>query len=114
MKYEPASEGYAAGCLAASGSALLTGLLLFLNGGVVLALLNALASGGMTFVRDERFSQFVVLFVPVVMVVFEWIMIDYLRARLIPSRRNQIESPESNKTSTSGRKQFDAGRLGRE
>ncbi|MGV3484145.1 MAG: hypothetical protein ACO1RT_06995 [Planctomycetaceae bacterium] len=74
-----------AGCLAAVGSALLTGFLLFLNGGVVLASLNALSSGGLTFLRNESFSQFVVLIGPVILVIIEWIMIDYLRTRF--SRR---------------------------
>lgn len=64
------------------GSALLTGFLLFLNGGVVLATLNALSSGGLVFLRNKSFSQFVVLIGPVVLVIIQWIMIDYLRARL--------------------------------
>lgn len=79
-----------AGCLAAVGSALLTGFLLFLNGGVVLASLNALSSGGLTFLRNESFSQFVVLLGPVVLVIIEWLMIDYLRTRL-SRRRTKID-----------------------
>lgn len=81
----------AAGCFAALGSALLTGFLLFLNGGVVLAALNALSSGGLTILRNESFSQFAVLFGPVVLVVIQWMMIDYLRTRLI-RRRAQTPS----------------------
>jgi hypothetical protein len=78
--------GQAAGCLAACGSALLTGFLLFLNGGVVLAALNALSSGEFVFLRNESFSQFVVLIGPVFLVIVQWMMIDYLRTRLLRRR----------------------------
>lgn len=81
---------HAAGCMAAVGSALLTGFLLFLNGGVVLAALNALSSGGLVMLRNESFSQFAVLFGPVVLVVIQWMMIDYLRTHLI---RRRSEDP---------------------
>jgi len=84
-------QGHAAGCLAAIGSASLTGFLLFLNGGVVLAAINSLAAGGMTFLRDERFSQFIVLFAPVVLVIFEWIMLDYVRTRIVRRRTTEEE-----------------------
>lgn len=87
MDEESNREGQVAGCLAAFGSALLTGFLLFLNGGVVLAALNALSSGGLTFLRDERFSQFIVLIGPVILVVIEWVMLDYLRTHLLRKRR---------------------------
>jgi hypothetical protein len=88
---EKASTGtLAAGCMAAVGSALLTGFLLFLNGGVVLAALNALSSGGFTMLRNESFSQFAVLFGPVILVVIQWMMIDYLRTHLI---RRRSENP---------------------
>lgn len=87
MDEESTRGGQAAGCLAAFGSAVLTGFLLFLNGGVVLAALNALSSGGLTFLRDERFSQFIVLIGPVILVVIEWMMLDYLRMHLLRRRR---------------------------
>lgn len=76
-----------AGCLAAMGSAALTCFLLFLNGGVVLATLNALSSSsrGLVYLRNESFSQFVVLIGPVILVIIQWMMIDYLRTRV--SRR---------------------------
>ena len=88
LEDESTREGQATGCLAAAGSALLTGFLLFLNGGVVLALINALSSGGFPFLRDERFSQFAVLVGPVILVVIQWIMIDYVRTRLVPRRQD--------------------------
>jgi len=79
-------SGIVAACFAALGSALMTGFLLFLDGGVVLAAINTLASGGLTELNDDRFSQFIVLFCPVVMVVIQWMMIDYLRAHLVRRR----------------------------
>jgi len=88
LENESRREGQAIGCLAAVSSALLTGFLLFLNGGVVLAGLNAVSSGGFPFLRDERFSQFVVLAGPVVLVVIQWIMLDYLRTRFVRRRRD--------------------------
>jgi hypothetical protein len=69
---------------------MLTGFLLFLNGGVVLAALNALSSGGFVILRNESFSQFAVLFGPVVLVVIQWVMIDYLRTHLL---RRRTQSP---------------------
>ncbi len=86
MDDQPTRGGQAAGCLAAVGSASLTGFLLFLNGGVVLAALNAMSSGGLVFLRNESFSQFAVLIGPVILVVIQWLMIDYLRTRLLRRR----------------------------
>ncbi len=79
---DQAKSGTLAACLTAMGSALMTGFLLFLNGGGVLAAVNTLASGGLEELNDDRFSQFLVLFGPVLMVVVQWMMIDYLRAHL--------------------------------
>lgn len=87
MDDQPIGVNAATGCLAVFASAMLTGLLLFLNGGVVLATLNALSSGGFAILRDERVTQFLVLIGPVVMVVIQWIMIDYVRTRLLRSRQ---------------------------
>ena len=83
---DQAKSGTLAACLTAMGSAVTTGFLLFLNGGVVLAAVNTLASGGLEELNDDRFSQFLVLFGPVLMVVVQWIMIDYLRTHLGRSR----------------------------
>jgi hypothetical protein len=71
-----------AGCVMALGSALLTGVLLFVNGSLVMAVLTALARSGPSWASKPEFSQFVLFLVPVLMVVAEWIMIDYVRTRL--------------------------------
>lgn len=70
------------GCVMALGSALLTCLMLFVNGSLVMAILTAIASSGPTWLSKPEFSQFMLFLVPVLMVIAEWMMIDYLRARL--------------------------------
>jgi len=90
VEEEQAKSGTVAACLTALGSALITGFLLFLDGGVVLAAINTLVSGGLEELNDDRFTQFIVLFCPVVMVVVQWMMIDYLRAHLV-RRRAEID-----------------------
>ncbi len=70
-----------AGCLLALGSALLTCLMLFINGSLVMALLAAFASSGPSWATKPEFSQFVLFLLPVVLVVIQWMMIDYVRTR---------------------------------
>jgi len=71
-----------AGCFIAVGSAALTGLMLFINGSLVMAILQALASSGTLWVNKPAFNQFLLFALPVMMVVIEWMMIDYVRTRL--------------------------------
>ncbi len=78
------TEGQAAialGCLAALASAVLTCCLLFVNGSLVLAILDVLETSGLSLVREEGFSQFVLFSMPVALVVAQWMMIDYVRTR---------------------------------
>ena len=70
-----------AGCLLAFGSALLTSAMLFINGSLVFALLSAFASGGLSWASKPEVSQFLLFFLPVVLMVLEWKMIDYARSR---------------------------------
>ncbi len=70
-----------AGCLFSLGSALVTGMLLFINGSLVLAILKVLDAAGLTWVTHQGFSQFVLFVFPVALVVVEWLMIDYVRTR---------------------------------
>ena len=72
----------AAGCLMAATSALITGGLLFLNGSLVLATVKTLDQMGTPLMDNPKTAQFLVFTVPVMMVVAEWIMIDYVRRRL--------------------------------
>lgn len=71
-----------AGCMIAIGSALLTCLLLFINGSLVMAILAALARSGPSWTSKPAFSQFMLFAIPVLLAVAEWIMIDYVRTRL--------------------------------
>ena len=71
-----------AGCLIAVSSALLTGLLLFINGSLVMAVLAALGRSGPAWISKPAFSQFMLFAMRVLLVVIEWMMIDYVRTRL--------------------------------
>jgi len=63
-------------------SALVSCVLLFLNGGMTMALINAAGERGHNWVTNDRITQFLVLFGPVLLLVIQWSMIDYLRSRL--------------------------------
>lgn len=75
------------GCVGVFVSAIASCVLLFLNGGVVMAILNALDDQNWTLFRDDQLSQFSVLIGPVIMLVIQWRMIDYLRDHLTPSEK---------------------------
>lgn len=70
------------GCVLIFASAMLSCILLFLNGGVTMALINAVGERGYNWVNNDRITQFLVLFGPVLLLVMQWTMIDYLRTRL--------------------------------
>jgi hypothetical protein len=71
-----------AGCVTTFASALLTCLMLFINGSVVMAVLTAISRSGPSWASKPEFSQFMLFIVPVMLVVAEWMMIDYVRTRL--------------------------------
>jgi len=77
------------GCLVIFASALVSCVLLFLNGGVTMALINAVGERGYTWVADDRITQFLVLIGPVLLLIIQWTMIDYLRTRF--QRRPAVE-----------------------
>lgn len=81
-----AASGAAAGCLFALVSTIVTGVLLFLNGALVLALLDSWAPALPGWMQKREFMQFVLFVGPVVLVVLQWMMIDYLRRHLRWSR----------------------------
>ncbi len=72
----------AGGCLIAFVSALVTCLMLFINGSFVWAILSALTKSGATWMNKPEVSQFILLVFPVLLVIAEWMMIDYVRSRL--------------------------------
>jgi predicted ABC-type sugar transport system permease subunit len=74
------------GCLTAMVSAVLTCGLLFVNGSLVLAVLESLEESGLSLVRGEGFSQFMLFAMPVGLVVIQWMMIDYVRTRFSQRR----------------------------
>ncbi len=85
MNKQPSDElGVAtAGCAIGIGSALFTCFLLYLNGSLVLAVISALQVSGDTWFEDERVAQCALFLLPVVLVVIEWMMIDYVRTRFV-------------------------------
>jgi hypothetical protein len=89
MNKQPSDEMgvAAAGCAIGIGSALFTCLLLYLNGSLVLAVISALNKTGDSWLKDESLAQCVLFLVPVVLVVIEWMMIDYVRTRFVRRAR---------------------------
>ena len=76
-----------AGCAIGIGSALFTCLLLYLNGSLVLAVISAVKEPGDTWLNDERVAQCALFLIPVILVVIEWMMIDYVRTRFVRRAR---------------------------
>lgn len=74
------------GCLAVMGWALVASLMLFINGGLTLALVNQFGDNAGSWLRDERVTQLLVLIGPVALLVMQWWLIDRLRA-YFPFRR---------------------------
>ena len=72
----------AGGCVIAFSSALLTCLMLFINGSLVWAILSAFTKSGASWASRPEVSQFVLFSFPVLLVIAEWMMIDYVRSRL--------------------------------
>ncbi|MGB7343409.1 MAG: hypothetical protein WBD20_04310 [Pirellulaceae bacterium] len=70
------------GCLFALTSATITCVLLFINGAIVMTLLKTLSRSGVDWARDPRLMQFVLLLGPVILVVLQWMLLDYLRGKL--------------------------------
>lgn len=70
-----------AGCMSAVISALVTALMLFINGALVLAVLVAVKGESQSWFNDKRVSQFLLYTIPVALVIVQWLMIDYVRTR---------------------------------
>jgi hypothetical protein len=83
---QTSTTGTGAGCFLAAISTLVTCLLLFVNGGLIAAICSALIRSGSTTLANAGVNQFVLFCGPVVLVVIEWIMIDYVVSRF---RRSQ-------------------------
>lgn len=72
------------GCGLALASALVTSLLLFVNGALVIGILAVFARSGPSWASNRELSQFLLFTLPVALVVVQWIMIDYVRTRFGP------------------------------
>ena len=71
------------GCLFGAFSALITAVMLLVNGSFVMAVLTVLANNHVPFVSNMKFSQFLLFTIPVLMAIGQWMMIDYVRTRLL-------------------------------
>ena len=70
-----------AGCLASLGWAVVACIVLFINGGLTLALTRSWEDQAGPWMRDDRVVQMIVLLGPVLMLVFQWWLFDQLRDR---------------------------------
>ncbi len=70
------------GCLATFGSVLVTCVLLYLNATIVMAMVSFLNSLLPVPLRKPQTMQFLLFLLPVLMVVAQWMMIDFARSRL--------------------------------
>ncbi|MEM9364964.1 MAG: hypothetical protein AAGD07_03135 [Planctomycetota bacterium] len=82
------------GCLLALGSAVVSCVLLLVNGAFVMALLAAFAAGGVAWITNPKVSQFLLFSLPVAMLVVQWMMIDYLRWLIRRSTYRQLETKD--------------------
>ena len=89
MNKQPSDElgVVTAGCAIGIGSALFTCFLLYLNGSLVLSVISALSQADETWQKNEQVVQCVLFLVPIILVVIEWMIIDYIRTRFV--RRNR-------------------------
>lgn len=76
------ASGMLQGCLFATASTLLTCFMLFINGGLVAAICNAALRSGANIMRTQGVHQFCLFVGPVVLVVIQWMMIDYVVNRV--------------------------------
>lgn len=81
-----------AGCLLTMGSALLTCLMLFINGSLVMSVVAVLTESGPPWLGNPKFTQFILFALPILLVVLQWKMIDYVRTRVFDVRRHDRES----------------------
>lgn len=74
--------GISQGCLFALLSTAVTCFLLFINGGLVSALCQAFGDLAPIWMQNPRSMQFIMFVGPVVFVIVQWMMIDYVMRRL--------------------------------
>ncbi|TWT76566.1 hypothetical protein CA13_70610 [Planctomycetes bacterium CA13] len=69
------------GCLATLGSVSVTCVLLFLNASFVMAVMKLIEPQFPSWMDRPGTNQFLLFSIPVVLVVVEWMLIDYARGR---------------------------------
>ena len=90
----PMSGTIVSGCLWSLVSAVITAIMLFVNGSFVLALVTVLVKTDVPYIGNDGLTQALLFTIPVVMVIIEWLMLDYVRSRLSfgspPSRDESV------------------------
>lgn len=69
----------AGGCVVATSSAVVSCVLLVINGAFVMALLSVVAGSGQAWISNEKLSQFLLFSCPVLLLFIQWWLIDTLR-----------------------------------
>lgn len=72
----PQALGCFSGCLYVLGLTLVASALLFVNGGMVLAVFRSLSHLLPSSFSDQRIVQFVLFVAPVLLLVLQWMMLD--------------------------------------
>ncbi len=72
----PQAAGCFSGCLYVLGVTLVACTLLFINGGMVLALFRSLSDSLPSFFSNQRMVQFVLFVAPVLLLVLQWMVVD--------------------------------------
>lgn len=69
----------AGGCVVATASAVISCVLLVINGAFIMALLSVVAGSGQAWITNEKLSQFLLFSCPVLLLFIQWWLIDTLR-----------------------------------
>jgi hypothetical protein len=83
MAHQQESFRVTSGCLFATCSAMVTALMLLINGSLIMAILTALIKNDVPLVSNARLGQFLLFTIPVLMAIGQWMMIDFVRRRLL-------------------------------
>ena len=84
----PAGGGQVALALSSLGSAVITAGLLFIDGSFVMAATSVAKESGLEWIGRDDVSQTLIFMLAPLLVVVQWMMIDYLRRRLRWQRRD--------------------------
>jgi len=73
------TSGCFTGCFYVLGVAAMACLLLFINGGMVMAFFEAATETGPRWLRNKQLMQFTLFVAPVVLLILQWMIFDFVR-----------------------------------